>query len=91
MKIWFSDPTNGQYAGEANITERSLFKTWRLWQDGLITSFRINVTIGRYPRSVRIEHLLAQRTFRKLIEETFLDSPADRPVGEMASWPPEAA
>lgn len=86
IKIWFQDSTNGVYAAESQMDAEHLYNIWQAWRSGFITSPRLNVTIGRYPRSIRIEEMLADRTFQGLIEQNF-----QQPRGEMSSWPPEAA
>lgn len=85
MHIWFNDKHSGQYRTESPMKPEILYDMWKAWQEGHVSSFRINVTIGRYPRSIHVEQMVADRTFKEVIEENF------KPVGEMASWPPEAA
>lgn len=83
MKIFFSDPTNGEYNGESDVEPEDLYLAWKAWRSGKITAFRIFVTIGRYPRSIRVEHMLADRTFEGVIVERFSTMPPP-PSGEMA-------
>lgn len=86
MNCWFKDKANGEYRAESPMQPETLYEIWKSWQTGHISSFRINVTIGRYPRSIHIENLMADRTFKEVIEENF-----QQPRGEMSSWPPNAA
>lgn len=85
MKCWFNDKHSGQFSADSAMKPEILYDVWKAWQEGQISSFRINVTIGRYPRSIHIENLLADRTFQEVIEKNF------QPEGEMATWSPNAA
>jgi len=89
MKVWFKTKTQGEFRTECDIEPQVLYDTWKAWQTGYISSFRINVKIGRYPRSIHVENLQADRTFREVIEANFKE--VQQPKGEMASWPPSAA